>query len=166
MIKKKRGLSLKKLPAKGVYTLVILFDGQSKLQVRKLGSFIFQRGYYAYTGSGIGDAAVSLQGRVARHLRKSKTKHWHIDYLLSREYAEVVAVVAAETKVNKECQVNTAIKKLEGATNPVVGFGASDCRQNCGSHLVRLADPNAVERIEQAYADVFGKAKTVLLVKR
>jgi Uri superfamily endonuclease len=164
MSRKKCGSSLKKLPATGVYTLVILLNRMSKLQVRKLGSFSFERGYYAYTGSGIGDAAVSLRGRVARHLRKSKTKHWHIDYLLSGEDAELIAVLAAQSNVNKECQVNNAIMTLEGATNPVVGFGASDCKKNCGSHLVRLADLNAVERIEQVYTEMFGRAKTVLLV--
>jgi Uri superfamily endonuclease len=150
---------LKDFPFKGVYTLVVFLRRGATLRVRELGFFSFQKGYYAYTGSAVGDGAVSLRKRVARHLRREKTRHWHIDFFLENENARIVAVVAAETSINMECQVNDAIKNLPGAMIPVAGFGATDCKQNCGSHLVRFSSKRAADRIARAYAHLFENRK-------
>lgn len=147
--------SLTDLPMKGTYTLVIRLEKEARIEVQKLGSFILRKGYYAYTGSALGDGAVSLQNRVERHLKKRKVKHWHIDFLVASKNATVNCVVAAESSVNRECQVNSTIKEVEGATVPIVGFGASDCKHNCGSHLVYFRDENVTEKIKDVYKELF-----------
>lgn len=124
-----------------------------------MGWFTFQKGYYAYTGSALGDWTTSLRKRVARHVRKNKVNHWHIDFLLSHRNAGVVSVVAAESSMNIECQVNRLIKNIDGAEVSAEGFGASDCKQNCRSHLVYLSMESAKGRIIDTYRNLFGQDK-------
>jgi len=120
----------------GIYTLLLFVSEEVSLTVGKLGKQNFPRGYYSYTGSALGKGATSLKHRIARHLRKQKPRFWHIDYLLADENVSVEAVLAAETNKKMECYINSHIKGIEGAEVPVKGFGASDCRKNCGSHLL------------------------------
>jgi Uri superfamily endonuclease len=120
----------------GIYTLLLFVSEEISLTVGKLGKQNFPRGYYTYTGSALGKGATSLKHRIARHLRKEKHRFWHIDYLLADENVSVEAVIAAETNEKMECTINQHIKGIEGAEVPVKGFGASDCRENCGSHLL------------------------------
>jgi Uri superfamily endonuclease len=122
--------------ASGIYTLLLFVSEEVTLSVGKLGKQNFPRGYYTYTGSALGKGATSLKHRIARHLRKQKPRFWHIDYLLADENVSVKAVLAAETNKKMECTINQHIKGIEGAKVPVKGFGASDCRKNCGSHLL------------------------------
>jgi len=143
------------LPAKGIYTLIIYVRTNSRIKVHKLGCFNFQKGYYAYTGSALGEGATNLRTRVARHLKKKKNKQWHIDFLLTNKNANVTTVVAAASNVNEECRINHLIKNIEGATVPAWGFGASDCKQNCKSHLLYLNAENPNERITDVYKQVF-----------
>jgi Uri superfamily endonuclease len=124
------------LPTGGVYVLLLLVSEEVTLTVGKLGKQSFPRGYYTYTGSALGRGATSLKHRIARHLRKQKSRFWHIDYLLADENVSVEAVIAAETNKKMECNINSHIKGITGAEVPVKGFGASDCRKNCGSHLL------------------------------
>jgi len=155
-MKKETVSPLETLPMKGVYTLVIFLSVDSRVRVHRLGDFNFQKGYYAYTGSALGSGATSLRRRVARHLKKRKNRQWHIDFLLTNRKAEVKAVVAAESGVNEECHINNLIKKIEGATVPLAGFGASDCRKDCESHLLYLGEENVHERIVDVYVHLFG----------
>jgi len=156
-------LSLENLPTKGAYTLIISWSSKSRIKVRKLGYFSLQKGYYAYTGSALGDGATSLKRRVARHLKKRKDKRWHIDFLLANKNAKVVGVVAVESSANKECQINNLIKKMKGATVPVVGFGASDCKQKCESHLLYCGEESDKEKIVGAYTYLFGRERVAIL---
>ncbi len=120
----------------GIYTLLLFVSEEVSLTVGKLGKQNFPKGYYTYTGSALGKGAASLKHRIARHWRKQKRKYWHIDYLLADENVSVEAVIAAETNKKMECNINSHIKDIKGAEVPVKGFGASDCRKNCGSHLL------------------------------
>jgi len=157
---------LETLPTKGVYTLIIFLNKKIYLKVQKLGCFNLQKGYYTYTGSALGRGAVSLKRRVARHLRKKKSKHWHIDFFLANRYAKIIAVVAAGGSASKECQVNNVIENIEGATVPIAGFGASDCKQNCQSHLVHFGDENIREEVVDAYTRLSGTSTIVSLPER
>jgi len=125
---------------RGVYTLIIFLSKEAYLRIGKLGAQRFPKGYYAYTGSALGTGASSLSHRVSRHLRKEKPKLWHIDFLLAHENAAVTAVIAAQTNKKLECKMNRCIKQEGKAKVPVVGFGASDCRENCESHLFFYPD--------------------------
>jgi len=143
---------------KGTYTLVIFVPVETWVAIGSLGKQFFSRGYYAYTGSAFGNGALSLGGRIRRHLRKAdKKKRWHIDHLLSMDKVKVTSVIAAHTKKKMECEVNRFLKKELSAEIPVLGFGSSDCKENCESHLLYLGlDDNIAERIAELYSKKVG----------
>lgn len=154
--------STEMLPAKGTYTLIVFLSKEAQLKVRKLGTQRFPAGYYAYTGSALGTGASSLKQRVTRHLQKRKQKFWHIDFLLAHENATVTAVIAAQTSRKAECNMNLSVKKELGAKIPVVGFGASDCKQNCESHLLYFGEENIKSLVAALYADKLGSRPVVI----
>jgi Uri superfamily endonuclease len=106
------------------YQLSIDVDRPVRVRVGRLGRFLFPAGRYVYTGS----AKRNLEARIARHLRKEKTLRWHIDWLLS---APGVVVVSVKRSGESECALN----QRAGGTVVAPGFGASDCRSGCRSHL-------------------------------
>ena len=111
---------------KGTYTLVMKLNEQLRIKVGALGEVFFDEGYYAYTGSALGNAGFA---RIRRHRdvaeHKNKTRQWHIDYLLP--YVEIVEII---TSPRPECTVALGIDRRLAR---VTGFGCSDCR--CLSHL-------------------------------
>jgi Uri superfamily endonuclease len=112
---------------KGCYVLLVRLRHAKRIEVGRLGSFHFTPGYYAYVGS----AMLSLEKRIARHLRGEKRKHWHIDYLL--EVATLIAVFSIISENKCECALAQLLRSLQGSQVPVLGFGSSDC--SCGAHL-------------------------------
>lgn len=109
------------------YQLVIDVADPLSIDVGRLGRLSFAACRYIYTGS----AKRNIEARIARHLRRDKTLRWHIDYLLT---APGVTVLEVRRSDIDECALNQA---TEG--NVVVkGFGATDCRRGCGSHLKRV----------------------------
>ncbi|MCW4022871.1 MAG: GIY-YIG nuclease family protein [archaeon] len=123
----------------GVYTLLLFVSHEVTVTAGKLGKQKFPRGYYTYTGSALGKGA-SLKNRISRHLKKEKKMFWHIDYLLANKSVSVRLIVVAETKKKIECKVNCYLKDTSGAKILVKGFGASDCKNNCESHLLYFPD--------------------------
>jgi len=109
------------------YQLFIEIARPVRATIGLLGSFAFPTGRYIYTGS----ARRNFEARVARHLRKEKTLRWHIDYLLA---APGVRIAAVRRYVEDECAINRATPGVV----LIDGFGASDCRAGCGSHLKYL----------------------------
>lgn len=123
----------------GGYALV--FDLAEPVRVRpgKLGIVELPSGYYLYMGS----ALSGLAPRLARHLRRRKKRHWHIDALTSVVRPHQIWWIAAGDR--RECDwADVAVSDLD-ANRPVVGFGSSDCR--CASHLIRLSGEQALERV-------------------
>ncbi len=110
------------------YQLHIYLGRDVTIRIGALGTFHFPAGDYIYTGS----AKRNIEARIRRHRRREKRLHWHIDYLLYQPDASVVDVTLSS---QPECRLNqsTPGKIL------VPGFGASDCRQCCGSHLKYIA---------------------------
>jgi Uri superfamily endonuclease len=149
------------LPLRGNYSLIILLETSRRIGAQSYDWPILIKGYYAYTGSAVGKGAVSLRQRVARHLRKKKIKHWHIDHLLTCPGVRVTAVVACASKTNKECKINRVIQSIRGASVPIKGFGASDCHQNCTSHLVYLGKEDVFDAVVNAYRSLSVKVKAV-----
>lgn len=145
--------STETLPAKGIYTLIVFLSKETRLKVGETGTRRFPAGYYTYTGSALGTGASSLNRRVTRHLQKRKKKFWHIDFLSTHENATVTAVIAAQTDRKAECKMNHYIREELGAKIPVVGFGASDCRENCKSHLLYFGEENVKPKIAALYSD-------------
>lgn len=109
----------------GVYQLRIRLLKPRTIRVGALGRYTFPAGWYVYTGS----ARNGLAQRVGRHLRDTKRKHWHIDYLLAVA-DQVEAFVLPGNKLT-ECELHA---RLRGGRVLAPGFGASDCR--CEAHLV------------------------------
>jgi Uri superfamily endonuclease len=110
------------------YQLHIELARPLRLAIGWLGVFDIPAGHYVYTGS----ARRNLEARIAHHQSKIKKLHWHIDYLLASPHARITAV---HTSSEPECQLN---QHTQGAI-PIPGFGASDCRAGCGSHLKLLS---------------------------
>lgn len=110
------------------YQLHLVLEKSTVITVGKLGRFAFPAGKYVYTGS----ARRNMAARVARHLAISKPMRWHIDYLLSHPHCRVLAV---STFSETECEVN---RLVDGAII-APGFGSTDCRNGCGSHLKHTA---------------------------
>ena len=114
----------------GTYALVLRLENSRDIAVGRLGIFEFPAGWYIYVGSAHGSGG--LAARVARHLRDSKSTHWHIDYLRPQDYA--TEVWCAFGVLDWECDWAKALSKSSGAKIPVPRFGASDCP--CPSHLI------------------------------
>jgi Uri superfamily endonuclease len=127
----------------GGYALVLSAARRSTV---KIGSktFDLELGKYAYAGSALGPGGIEC--RVGRHIRRftqagaegtrgePQVRHWHIDYLPPT--MSLVAVVAAESRERLECRLTHALK-ASGA-QAIKGFGATDCREGCGGHLLFL----------------------------
>jgi len=109
------------------YQLLIEVAEPVRVCVGRLGMCDFPAGLYVYTGS----ALRNFEARVSRHLSVTKKMHWHIDYLLAAAGVRVIEVLR---HAEAECVVN---QRVDGVV-PVKGFGASDCRAGCISHLKRL----------------------------
>ena len=108
----------------GLYHLRIRLRRTVRIRVGALGAVRFPVGWYVYTGS----ARNGLEQRIGRHLRRRKTKHWHIDYLLAiADHVEAFVLPGTDTS---ECKLHD---RLTGGQVVSPGFGSSDC--GCESHL-------------------------------
>jgi len=155
-------LAIQRPPTNGIYTLIIFLSREICLNVGRLGQQKFPRGYYTYIGSALGKGSSSLKRRVSRHLQKEKRNFWHIDFLLDNENATVTAVVAAQTNRKLECTLNRYMKREGGAKIIVKGFGASDCRENCGSHFLYFGEENVQSKIVTLLSKRFGSKSLIL----
>lgn len=130
--------------AQGSYALELVLERKIWLRIGKLGRFEFPGGRYIYTGSALGPGG--LRARLARHLHPSKDEklHWHIDYLRQAARPSAFAFLAFAPKspqdMSVECLWSQVFRRLEGGFIPASGFGASDCRSHCGSHLIAFAN--------------------------
>ncbi len=151
------------LSTSGVYTLILFVSKETTVTIGRLGKQRFPMGYYSYAGSALGKGS-GLKHRISRHLRKEKRRFWHIDYLLADENVYVEAVVAAETNEKMECSLNSYMKRLSGAEVRVNGFGASDCRKNCGSHLLYFPERKESDVLVQKLVKHLGSSAGILSV--
>lgn len=115
----------KEVDDRGSYFLLLHLARRRRLQVGQLGSILFEKGHYVYAGS----AMANLGARLARHCRRRKRMHWHVDYL--REAAGAVVPVPVRASRRLECELAGGLEAIMGAGMP--GFGSSDC--GCPSHL-------------------------------
>lgn len=155
---------LMRLHETGTYSLIISVSDEVKVNVGRFGEKAFHTGHYTYTGSAQGKGGTSLTSRLSRHLRTQKRKHWHIDYLLAQKSVEPEAAIVILGREKLECRFNNLIRARIGATTPISGFGASDCKAECESHLLHF--PHIREReaiIERmfALATELGKVSSV-----
>lgn len=126
---------LDRWPPAGVYQLRLRVSVGLHLTIGRLGRFWFPPGRYVYTGR----AARGLAARVQRHVdlccgRGVWRQHWHIDYLLAHPAVRLERVTVASKDPAAECLVSQSV--AGDAIAP--GFGASDCRRGCRTHLWRV----------------------------
>lgn len=110
----------------GAYILVIALLRPIFVKLGNRPPAPLAAGRYLYCGSAKGRGG--LRARIARHMRRGKAIHWHIDHL-----TETGHVLGAWTLVEgQECDLVAA---LAGLPMPIERFGSSDC-DRCGSHLL------------------------------
>jgi Uri superfamily endonuclease len=114
----------------GTYALLLKNKLNRNIRVGKLGIYTFQPGYYFYLGSALGPGG--LRGRLNRHIRRNKKKHWHIDYI--RSSMKLLEIWYAVQNKNSECLWASKLKLLAKNSKEIIKFGSSDCK--CKSHLI------------------------------
>lgn len=120
----------------GVYVLVIDKLKDSELEIGKLGRFIFLKGIYFYVGSALGKS-ISIENRLKRHFSNNKKIHWHIDYLLDDTTSKILKAYYGRTDKRLECDLFKSLHNSSDKISILInGFGSSDCKNNCGSHLL------------------------------
>ena len=114
----------------GDYLFITQLSEDADIVIGSKGLMHFPKGYYVYTGS----AKKNLAARLARHSRKRKNLHWHIDYL--RQEADVIAALPIRTSQDLEHEL---AKAVDAASQwRIDGFGCTDC--HCPSHLFGFTD--------------------------
>ncbi|MEO2152275.1 MAG: DUF123 domain-containing protein, partial [Thermococcus sp.] len=113
---------------KGSYFLVIRLEEGRRIRTQGK-AFELRPGYYVYIGS----AMNSLEKRVARHFRREKRLHWHIDYLLKE--AELLRAYLIPSEVKLEEDLSREVSRFGQA---VPGFGAGDVKVS--TNLYRFED--------------------------
>jgi len=114
-------------PRTGVYALLIQVPEQETIRIGRLGPISFDQGIHVYIGSALN----SLEGRISRHFRAAKKKHWHVDFLLDGTGPKLVGVATRLTRRNLECTMSRVVQNR--ALSSIPRFGCSDCK--CSSHL-------------------------------
>lgn len=116
----------------GGYFLILRLGRACKIACGALGELEFRPGHYVYAGS----ARRGLGARLARHKRKRKRTHWHIDALAKAASAVLPVPIRTQRPLEQEL-----VRTLEEMAEPgPVGFGASDSPRP--THLFRFeADP-------------------------
>jgi Uri superfamily endonuclease len=110
--------------ASGAYALLIALDEPLWVRAGARGATLVP-GLYVYCGSAMGSGGIAA--RLARHMRRYKRSHWHVDQL-----TEAGKVVGAWVFPGRgECEVNG---ELADWPTPIEGFGSTDC-QRCRAHL-------------------------------
>ena len=110
---------------RGSYLLVLEFDRDKLVHAGRLGSMLFQKGYYIYVGS----AMTNLTARIKRHKRMRKKEHWHIDYLTHA--ADSLLALPIRSSRREECSIAESFSSI--LAHGPAGFGSSDC--GCKTHL-------------------------------
>ncbi|HJM50199.1 MAG TPA: DUF123 domain-containing protein [Alphaproteobacteria bacterium] len=130
----------------GAYALVLDLRAPRRLPQR-LAPQPLAPGPYLYAGSARGPGGP--RARLARHLRRQKPRHWHLDWLTGAPPALVRFYGFAAFAAAGECDVVDWLT-ARGATQ-VPGFGASDCRR-CQGHLLALSRAPGLGELAEALA--------------
>ena len=112
--------------APGAYILQIDLAESVSVTIADQSPTELTPGRYFYCGSAKGPGG--LRARLARHMRRGKSVHWHIDQLTERG----IAIGSWIVPNGRECEL---VAILGALPMPIPGFGSSDC-MHCRSHLL------------------------------
>ncbi len=113
---------------RGSYVLLIQLNHQ--IVITRPSNNKMPPGWYAYAGS----ARNGILARLKWHKKKNKRLTWHVDQLTTHGHLAGVLW----SKSLSECDFADMLRK-RGYNEIVKGFGASDCTNNCFSHLFWLS---------------------------
>lgn len=123
-----------------------------QIEVGALGFLQFEPGYWIYVGSAFGTGSTSLENRIRRHLSSEKTLHWHIDFLLDVTGPPEI-VVWAESPQSVECKIAERLLSHPDFTAGPRGFGSSDCRSSCTSHIFHFKKNNVSGYLHEIFQE-------------
>ncbi len=145
----------------GIYVMVGCLSHELRIELRSVGIYDLHPGIYCYCGSAKGPGG--LRARVNRHMNKETSKFWHFDYL--KENLRMLQIWWQTGKDAGECEIAQFLSNQKGAQIPVSGFGSSDCRNACVSHLIYFKDERFIYKIFQDTGQHgFTLARKILLV--
>ncbi|TFG29262.1 GIY-YIG nuclease family protein [Candidatus Thorarchaeota archaeon] len=130
---------------RGAYVLVIDLNENRKFQFKSIGNLTCEKGTWLYVGSAMGKGSTSLENRIRRHFHHEKTVHWHIDHLL-KSGSEIRNAIWAESSIRVECDIAKGVEQMKDIYPGPKGFGSSDCRKKCWSHLFQSKVDSGLER--------------------
>jgi Uri superfamily endonuclease len=131
---------------KGVYVLIVQVKQPVKVQIKSLGETEFVPGVWVYVGSAMGTGSTSLKNRLCRHFRKEKTIYWHIDYLFGED-TEIEKAIWAQSERHLECDLAKSIASNNEFKAGPKGFGASDCKSGCVTHIFKHQGGKAIDDV-------------------
>ena len=116
----------------GTYLLEIFAEKEFEITAKKFTGVKFPPGFYYYSGS----AQKGYNSRLTRHLKETKTIHWHIDYLTTIKTNKITTIFLFENAPrDRECEVVQTLIKIFHLDDSFSGFGNGDCK-TCGTHLL------------------------------
>ena len=122
---------LHQLPTiRGAYALIVKLEHKLLLDRPRNAHSILPPGWYVYAGSARGPGGI--RARLARHFRKEKRIHWHIDQLTTAAGARIWASPVPE---GHECDLVSKLHRSGRFHTACAGFGSSDCSR-CEAHLL------------------------------
>lgn len=128
------------------YMLVVEVSKSILIKLKKQ-CFKIKPGVYIYIGSSR-KPGLALS-RIARHLRRKKKKHWHIDYLTTSTNTIIKGVFLSRTKY-KDCEYELTKLLLDMDLEYVPRFGSSDKKQE-QSHLFRCSND-----LDECLSNIYG----------
>lgn len=136
---------------RGVYLLAL--KTPRKLRIRYgFREKLLPPGIYVYVGSAMGGGGI--RGRITRHLRRSKSIHWHIDRLTSIPEVSVILVSYLCTeKREAESLLASACRTILEPGPP--GFGCSD-KPRDKTHLYKAIGASLAEAVEECFMEALG----------
>ena len=146
---------------KGDYLLVAELINPVEIKIGAMGNHTFNPGIYCYSGSARGPGG--LKARITHHLRNSHHPTWHFDYL--RPFLVMLEVWYLVSEDCLECEFIHYLKDFYKAEVMVEKFGSSDCRNQCGSHLVYLPSETKIAPIFKGLNEHFPYLHRIFLSK-
>lgn len=126
----------------GIYVLVI--EAICDLIITAKHKWKLKAGLYLYFGSAKGKTASSLGNRLIRHLNDKKAIFWHIDYMTSLSKTEIIIIYYNTKPEVTECTSLQDFMQNFHESKIIPNFGSSDCKSNCGGHLIFLSNNRVV----------------------
>ena len=124
-------------PNKGIYILELLAKKDFTISAKKFVDVKFPKGYYYYIGS----AQKGLTSRIARHKRKDKIIHWHIDHLTTnKSTSNINSFIIPNAEKTLEVEIANNFVNYFDTKIIATGFGNSDTKET-KTHLFYKSKP-------------------------